>query len=45
MLGPTGLKEKKRRTGSGLGSVFLSLCVFTQLWLVVSGVIYSGIDL
>ena len=30
--------------GSGLGTVFLT-CVFTQLGFVVSGVVYSGIEL
>ena len=37
-------KKQRKRAGSGLGSV-LHTKVFTQLWFVVSGVVYSGIEL
>ena len=36
--------KKKKRAGSGLGTVFADL-MFTQLWFVVSGVVYSCIEL
>ena len=35
-------KEVKKRAGSGLGTVWLTY-VFTNLWFIVSGVVYSGI--
>ena len=43
MLGSTGLggKKKRKRAGSGLGKALLT-CVFTILWFVVSGVVFSG---
>ena len=45
MLGPTGLKKKKgKKTGNGLGTVLLTY-VFTQLWFMISGVVFSCIEL
>ena len=44
MPGPTGLKKKEKKAGNGLSTV-LQIYVFTQLWFVVSGVVYSGIEL
>ena len=53
MLGPTGLKkklekkkkkEKKKRELEVVWTVLLTYA-FTQLWFVVSGVVYSGIEL
>ena len=44
MLGPTGLKNREEKELKGLGTFLLSH-VLTQLWLVVSGVVYSDIEL
>ena len=46
MLGSTGLKKRDVRIKSWklFWHSFVDLCV-TQLWLVVSGVVYSGIEL
>ena len=43
MLGPTALKKEanKKKFESSLGTIVL-IYVFTQLWLIVSGVVYSG---
>ena len=44
MLGPTGLKKKKRkRAGSG-GHSFAIVCAYIFV-VLVSGVVYSGIEL
>ena len=46
MLGPTGLKRKKRKkkTGSDLGTVLLTYVCYIFV-VLVSGVVYSGLKL
>ena len=44
MFGPTRLKIKEKELGVIFGHSF-TVHVFTKLWFVVSGVVYSGIEL